>query len=303
MSRTRKLAYIALTITAIIWGAAFPIIKPAFDYITPIQYLYLRFLIAGVASIPIFLYFYIKLRPKTSYLFKSLLIELIGTPLPLILLYAGLAKTSAIEASLIGSTGTIFVVLAGIWFLHERETKREWQGLAIAVLGTLIIVVEPLLLGRIDSPSSALGNILVMSYNLVYTLYIVLAKKFYKTKPPLYIGSLVYLVTAFIYAFILMASAGLPPLSLLVVNYTVSLAVLYMAIPGTILCFILYLYAISKIEASEANLFTYLNGVVAIPAAFVLLGEVPSLLTLLAIAVIAYGVLRAETRARSVSNP
>jgi drug/metabolite transporter (DMT)-like permease len=58
----------------------------------------------------------------------------------------------------------------------------------------------------------------------------------------------------------------------------------------------LYLYAASRIEVSEANLFTYLHGVVAIPAAFFLLGETPSFTTLVAIFIIAYGVYRAETR-------
>ena len=69
-----------------------------------------------------------------------------------------------------------------------------------------------------------------------------------------------------------------------------------MAIPGGILAFALYLYAQSKIEVSEANLFTYLNGVVAIPAAYFLLGETPTLPTILAILLIAYGVLRAEIK-------
>ena len=70
-----------------------------------------------------------------------------------------------------------------------------------------------------------------------------------------------------------------------------------MAIPGGIIAFALYLYAQSKIEVSEANLFTYLNGVVSIPAAYFLLGEKPSLFTLIAILIITYGVIRAETKA------
>ncbi|HBD01893.1 TPA: EamA family transporter, partial [Candidatus Collierbacteria bacterium] len=51
-----------------------------------------------------------------------------------------------------------------------------------------------------------------------------------------------------------------------------------------------------KIEASEASVFTYLQGVVAIPASFLLLGEKPSWLVALAILVISYGVLRAEQK-------
>ena len=60
--------------------------------------------------------------------------------------------------------------------------------------------------------------------------------------------------------------------------------------------FALYLFAASKIEVSEANLFTYLNGVVAIPTAYLLLGEIPTFATLIGILIIAYGVYRAEIK-------
>lgn len=295
MTKSRTFAYIALTANAIIWGAAFPIIKPALDLISPTQYLYLRFLLAGLISIPILLYYYIKIKPKASYLIKVLLIELAGIALPLIVLYEGLAKTSALEASLIGSTGPIFIVIGSMWFLHERESKREWQGLSLSLLGSLILVIEPLINGHTFIGSSLLGNLYIVGYNLLYTAYVIIAKKIYKKKPPLYLGSLTYLGTALIYWLILSGSNELPSFSLLQ-NPVVLIPVLYMAIPGGIIAFALYLYAQSKIEVSEANLFTYLHGVVSIPTSFILLGEKPSILTIFAIIMIAYGVYRAETR-------
>lgn len=297
MSKNRHLAYLALTINALIWGSAFPIVKPAFDFISPTQYLFLRFLLAGICSLPIFLYYYIKKHPKPSYIIKVLLIELLGLPIPLILLYTGLSLTSSLEASLIGSTGPIFITLGGIWYLHERESKREWQGLSLSVLGSIILVSAPLFTKGIDTPLGTIGNLYILGYNILYAIYALIAKKFYKTRPPLYLGSLTYFGTALIYGLILTSSGHLPALEVLA-NSQVLIPVLYMAIPGGILAFALYLFAASKIEVSEANLFTYLNGVVAIPAAYFLLGETPSWLTLLVMFIIAYGVLRAETRTK-----
>lgn len=300
MTKQRRLAYTALLLIALIWGSAFPLIKPALALITPMQYLYFRFLVAGLVSLPIFLYFYIKIHPKISYLIKSLLIETLGITFPLLILYEGLARTSALEASLIGAIGPIFVVLGGIIFLNERESKREWQGLALALLGSLMLVGEPLLLGsHSDTPQSMTGNLLVLSYDVLWAIYALIAKKFYRTKPPLYLGSLTYLATALIYGIILANQHILPSFKILATNFTVLLPVLYMAIPGGIIAFALYLYAQSKIEVSEANLFTYLNGVVAIPASFILLGERPSWLTLTAITIITYGVVRAEKKRKS----
>lgn len=296
MTKSRRLAYIALIANAIIWGAAFPIVKPAFDFISPLAYLYFRFLLAGIFSLPIFFYYYIRIRPKTSYLLKALLLELFGTALPLLILYEGLARTTALEASLIGSTGPIFVVLGGIWFLHERENKREWQGLGLSLLGSLLLVASPLIGGVEETLSSTTGNLYTLGYCVLYAIYAIIAKKFYKTRPPLYLGALTYLGTALIYALLLNLSGGLPNLSLLTTNFSVFFPVFYMAVPGGIIAFALYLYAQSKIEVSEANLFTYLNGVVAIPASYLLLGEKPSLLTIVAILIITVGVYYGEKK-------
>ncbi len=299
MTKSRKLAYIALLTNAIVWGAAFPIIKPVFDVLTPMQYLYFRFLVAGIVSLPIFLYYYYKIHPKTSYLLKVLLIETIGTAIPLLMLYEGLARTAALDASLIGATGPIFVVLGGIWFLHERENKREWQGLALSLLGSLVIVVEPMLLWHRETVQSAIGNLYVLGYCLLNAIYAIIAKKIYKKKPPIYIGALTYLATALIYGIILSHQDMLPAFeNLRIWDWRIWFPVLYMAIPGGIIAFALYLYAQSKIEVSEASLFTYLDGIVAIPAAYLLLGEKPSLLTIFAVLIVALGVYRAETRTK-----
>ena len=294
MTTKRKLVYLALTANAIIWGSAFPIVKPVFDYLTPLQFLYLRFLVSGIISFPIFLYFYIKIHPKISYLLKVLLLELLGTALPILILYEGLSKTSALEASLIGATGPILVVIGSMVFLREKESRREWQGLGLSFLGSLVLILEPIWNGHTLIGSSLFGNIYILGYNFLYALYAIVAKKFYKTKPPLYFGALTYFATALIYGLLLFNYGFLPPISILYSSFDILFPVLYMALPGGILAFSLYLYAASKIEVSEANLFTYLNGVVAIPAAFFLLGETPSQLTLIAIIIIAYGVYRAE---------
>ena len=295
----RQKAYSALLLNAIIWGCAFPIVKPVFNYLSPLQFLYFRFLLAGLISLPIFLVYYFKIYPKLSYLIKVLILEVLGTALPLLILYEGLSRTSALEASLIGATGPIFVVLGGIWFLHERESKREWQGLALSLLGSLILVIAPVFTQGLDTPVSTMGNLYVLGYNLLYAIYAITAKKFYKTRPPLYLGSLTYLFTALIYGLILSSQGMLPSFeNLRIWDWRILFPVLYMSLPGGILAFALYLYAASKIEVSEANLFTYLHGVVAIPAAFFLLGEIPTIPTLAAILIIAYGVLRAETRTK-----
>jgi len=295
MSKSRKLAYAALLYNAVIWGAAFPIVKPAFEFLTPLQFLFFRYLTSGILALPIFITFYIKKHPKASNLIKPTLIELAGLAIPILILYEGMSRTSALEASLIGSTGPLFVILGGIIYLKERESKREWQGLALSFLGSALLILEPIWNGHGFVGSGLTGNILILTHNIIWAFYAVFAKQYYKKKPPLALGSLYYLGTAALYACILSAQNMLPSYQLLTNNH-VLFPILYMAIFGGIIGNIFYLYAASRIEVSEANLFTYLNGIFAIPAAFLLLGEKPSLTTIIAIAIIAYGVYRAERK-------
>ncbi len=296
MSKSRRLAYAALLYNVVIWGAAFPIVKPIFEFLTPLQYLYLRYLVAGLVSLPIYISFYINKHPKLSYIIKVLLLETAGLALPILILYEGLSRTSALEASLIGATGPIFIVLGGIWFIHERESKREWQGLALSLFGSLILVAAPLFTRGIDTPSSTIGNLYILVYNLIYAIYAITAKRYYKTKPPLSMVSLTYLTTTLIYSLILYYQHQLPSLDILYSKLDILLPILYMAIPGGIVGNIAYLYAVSKIEVSEANLFNYLHPLVSIPAAYLLLGESPTLITIVALAIVSYGVYRAERK-------
>lgn len=296
MSKSRRLAYLALLYNAIIWGAAFPIIKPVFDYLTPIQMLFFRYSFAGIFALPIFIAFYIKNRPKVSNIIKPVLLELAGLAFPILILYEGLKNTSALEASLIGATGPLFVIIGGMLFLNEKETKREWQGLGLSLLGSLLLILEPLWNGHSFEGSGLYGNFLILFYNIIWAIYAIFAKKFYKTKPPLQLTSLSYLATALIYALILYYQGELPSYSILYSQHSILLPILYLAIPGGVIANIFYLYAASKIEVSEANLFTYLNGVVAIPASYLLLGELASPTSIFAILLISYGVYRAESK-------
>jgi drug/metabolite transporter (DMT)-like permease len=281
---------------AVIWGAALPIVKPSLNFISPFQFLYFRYLLAAPLLLPVFIYYLIKLKPSLKTLLTITVIEFLGTVINLSVLYFGLKLTSSIEASLIGAAGPVFTVLGGIIFLHERESKREWRGLALSFLGTLILVIEPLITGRNHTAEfSFIGNGLVLTYNMIYVIYVLLAKVHYRKIPKLLVSSLSYPV-ALVSFWLLVTIMGLSTsLSLLTIPQ-VALASGYMAIFGSIVAWTLFLYGQSLIEASEASLFTYLQGIVAIPVAWFFLGEFPTWPMAIAIFLIASGVILAEKR-------
>lgn len=296
MSSKRIKAYLALTIMAVIWGAALPIVKPSLEFVSPFQFLYLRFLIAAPLLLPVLIIYLFKLKPSLKTLVKIITLEFLGTAVNLPILYFGLKLTTSLEASLIGAAGPIFTVLGGVLFLHERETKREWRGLTLSFLGTLILVIEPLLTGKNHPVGfSLLGNGLVLAYNLIYVVYVLLAKRFYRRLPKILVSSLSYPVALISFWFLVTLTGGSTSIALLNIP-AVALAAGYMAIFGSIVAWTLFLYGQNLIEASEASLFTYLQGIVALPVAWWWLGEIPTWPMGLAVFLIAAGVILAEKR-------
>ena len=290
----RKQAYLLLLVNAIIWGAALPIVKPALNFISPFQFLYFRYLIAAVIITPALIYFLSKQLLTLKQLATIIGLELLGTPLALGLLYTGLAQTAAVEASLIASTYPLLITLGGVYLLKEREEPKEWLGLIISFLGAALLIMEPVVNGH-QLKLSLSGNLLIVAHNLVIAAYYLLAKRWYKNLSKWLVTGIGYwasLVVLFVIVRLSGASTGVS----LLVNPTVALASIYMGILGSVIALTAYIKGQDLIEASEATLFSYLTGVFALPAAFLILGEVPTPIQLLAVAIIAVGVLLGEYR-------
>ena len=140
------------------------------------------------------------------------------------------------EASLISSTAPIFVIIAGIIFLREKQEKHEWLGLALAIVGTLLIALKSPL-----NHFSPLGNLLVLSQNLIWAGYLILAKRYYHHLNKFFITSLSFWVG--LASFFVLSRFTTPgPILADLSQPLVLLAALYMAVPGSILALTLYLY-------------------------------------------------------------
>jgi len=300
MNQKRKKAYIALGLNVLIWGASAPIVKWALPFTTPYRWLFYRYLIAAPLTFPIIIYYLIKSKKLIKKVFIIVLLELIGTTAVLAILYQGLSRTSAIDASLIATSGPIFVIVGGIIFLKEKEEKREWIGLFVALFGSIIVSIEPLLLkSNIAGDSSFIGNSLVFLQNIVWAIYLIIIKKVYKDIPKIFIGAISFSV-GLVSFYILSLLTSDVPLLLDLSSPQVTISVIYMGIFGSIIGLTLYLYGHNLIEASEAVLFTYLQPIIAVPIAYILLSDNLTIYSLMGMLLIAFGVYLAEIRTRRV---
>lgn len=286
--KNRYFAYLILLLNTALWGFSAPIIKYSFQYISPSAFLFYRYIFAAAIFLPIFLIYRSRTNHKINHA-KTIIIALIGTPLCLLPLFYGLNQTSAIEASILESTSPIFTILMCLIFLKESLKPKEWKGLALALIGTFMIALEPIISGNNHLTLSIQGNLLIILANIIWTAFILLSKKF-KTNP-IYLCFYSFLVSIPFFYFVSTSQNAS-----LALNSLALPGILYMAIGGSIIAFWAYQEGQKRIEASEAAIFTYLKPAFAIPLSILWLKEAFSPVAITATVLIIVGVFISEKR-------
>ncbi len=298
----RSQAYALLLLNTVLWGFAPPIIKQALTFVTPSQFLFGRYVLASFIFLPIYFLIQNKKKPGLRHTNWPLLIflALLGTPLTLIPLYEGIKLTSSIEAAILTATSPILIILGGYLFLKEKVSRYEKLGVAVALLGTLTLALEPLLSDGAGFQFSLLGNLLILGSNLIWTAFLLLIKKL-KTDAN-QISLISYLISIPAFALLIFLTPATTIIETNFYNPLALLGILYMALFGSIIAFWAYAKGQEYIGAGEASVFTYLQPLFTFPLAYFWLGETLSSIGLIACLLIASGVYLSQIHARSPKN-
>lgn len=314
--------YLALLGTIIIWAAALPVIKITLEEVPPFTFLLLRFTLVAILMLPVVAY-ETRTNPIHRADIKNLILLGIFGQASLALLFIGLKYTSTIDTALIGTAAPLMTIFAGHYFYHDKVSKVTKFGVAIATLGTALVVFEPILMGGINHNSTAtelrmLGNILVVIYNVFSSIFIIFSKVVMGTltkevkgvmrylhvnpmkkdySPTLLTGITFYVGLAAIIPLALFENLGyFGPISFSIyaIDNVAIAGILYMAILSSIVAYIAYQWGIKGVDATDTAIFGYLGPLFTIPFSFLLLGEIPTRLALMGATIIAMGVFIAE---------
>jgi drug/metabolite transporter (DMT)-like permease len=287
----RKRAYLALLTTALIWGLAPPIIKYTLRFTSPLTFLFFRFLIVSlILFIPLIIKLS-KIKLNFKLCLEYLFLGLLGTPLTLLLLFYGMQKTAAINASLISIFTPILIILGGVLFLKETVTHQERWGISLVFAGAFLSVIEPIFKNGAGASQSLTGNLLIFGGSLAWASFSLLRRKAGER-----LDSFILSASSFVVGLIILLPFVTFRFSLSTFNSNAWPGILYMAILGSVVAYFTYIYGFSKIEASEATLFTYLEPVFSIPIAIIFLKETPSSLFLVGTVLIVVGVIISQAR-------
>ncbi|MBI5150993.1 MAG: EamA family transporter [Candidatus Pacebacteria bacterium] len=292
----------AALINVLCWGAAPAIIKFGLETVSPTVFLYYRFVLVIALTTPFMYAFrkHIASSVKTpQHLVTLLLIGILTNPLNLGILFLGLHYTTSASAAILASVSPLFIMAASALFLKERITKFELLGAAIATLGTCIIILDTPTQSGAANP--LLGNLLIFTYNIVWTAGALLMKKYATTYHPFLFGYTGWFTGMILFGLIVMITEPyffFRPLMLTQLPQAF-FSILYMAVFGSIIGFTSYQVAQKHLSASKVSIFTYLQPIVVLPLSVFWLKEKFGVQFILGAMILAIGVCIAEMHQRS----
>ncbi|KKU09296.1 MAG: hypothetical protein UX13_C0044G0005 [Candidatus Woesebacteria bacterium GW2011_GWB1_45_5] len=302
MNPARNRAYLNLLIVTAIWGVAGPIIKYTLGGFDSLTFLVYRF---GLSSMLALVTFAVMRPhfPKDKKVFWNLIAYgFLTSTVSLGFLFFGLENTTVLDMSLITLANPLLIIIAGVMFLNERVTRKEKIGMTIALAGTFLTVIEPL----IQNGNGALrlsGNVLILGYLIATAWSAVLAKELLRKD----VSPLTMTNVSFIVGFISLLPFALiinsrALLSIPSVPLPYHLGVFYMAFLSGSLAYWLGNKAQKTIEIGEEAIFSYLYPIFSTPLAVIWLGEKITPVFIAGAAVIALGVFIAEMKRKRYNS-
>lgn len=276
----------AIGIALLLWASAFAGIRVGLESYGPGEVALLRF---GTASVSLFIYATLtRMRlPQRRDLPVVVLAGLTGITFYHVALNYGEQTVTAGAAALIISSVPIFTAILSTMFLGERVSAWGWVGIVISFLGVALISF-----GDEGGLGFDPGALLVLFAAFTAAVYMVISKR------PLGRYGAVEFTTYAIWAGTVPMLVFLPGLldQMPQASTESTIAVIFLGVfPGAV-SYVLWSYGLARMPASILAAFLYVQPVNAILIAWLWIGEVPTLLTVVGGVVAIAGVILLNTK-------
>ena len=270
---TNKKAIAALMTTVLLWGTSFVAIRQSMHDFSPGGLALLRYIIAAVAVIPVYFLLQSRTKPNLKDIPVLFILGMLGIGIYNILLNIGEITTSAAIASFMISQGPVATIILAVIFLHERLTKLSWWGMLVSVCGIILISHgETKALGHFNH-----GLFYLMGAIFCAAIYSILQKPLLKRFHPLEI-------TAWSIWFGTLTLTFYLPHLLDELQHQAAANFFWPAFLGIgsgVIGYACLAYGFKHFPASKAISFLFAMPFVSIIMGWIILGEMPTLLSLL----------------------
>jgi len=253
----------------------------------------LRISTAAVLILPV--YGWQRRRQRSTWTLRDLpllvTIGVFGVSLNQFLFVVGLSRTSVAHSSIFANLSPIIVLLLAAATGLEKLTPAKTAGVAVSLVGVVLLRA----FARPQGEATFLGDLLTFLGAFTFAVFTVLGKPTAKQHGSITVNTVAYVGGALLMAPVTIWQLARFPLA--AVPWTAWASVLFMAAGPSVVCYLIYYWALGRMEASRLAAINYTLPPLATLLGVWTLGEHVALLTIVAAAVIFAGIYMVE-RAR-----
>lgn len=266
----RTKGYLALSTTSFVWGTTWVASKIGIHDMPALQMAYIRQFIAGLGFVVYFLLvkkIHIPTRKQFAWLFMLAILMFVFAN--------GLSTWSLayIPTGLGALIGALYplsvVIIERMFFKSQKMTALTFLGLFLGIGGVGIVFYENAFAH--NGPSFFFGIILALIAMLSWSLGTIFIARNRANINPYYGTGWQMLISSFI--LFIWAEAGGQTIPFQAITWQAWSAIIYLVIFGSIISFIAFIYSMNRLPAAIASLYAYLNPLVAMVIAAILLHE------------------------------
>jgi drug/metabolite transporter (DMT)-like permease len=300
MERNRIIALAKVTFAVLVWGASFVATKVALRDVSPVTVVWLRFAM-GVAILGLA----VALRrqfalPRREDLAYFALLGFIGITFHQWLQSTGLLTAQASTTAWIVATTPVFMALLGWLLLKERLGWVKAGGIALAALGVLLVVSKGDWSAMSSGQFGTAGDFLILISAPNWAVFSVISRRGLQSHPA---ARMMFYVMGFGWLFtsvLLFTGPGLSEIGQLQLGSWLGLGFLGIFCSG--LAYIFWYDGLQAVPAAQMGAFLYLEPLVAVVVAAIVLNEPLLLASVIGGGIILAGVWivnRPDTKERS----
>jgi drug/metabolite transporter (DMT)-like permease len=199
-----------------------------------------------------------------------LFLALLGVALNQVFFVLGMARTSVAHAAVIIAMTPVWVLLLAAAMKIEKLGTGRLLGMAVAFGGVLVLQLGPSRGGN----ATVSGDLLIFGGSAVFAVFTIVGKRVSNALDTVTLNTFAYVLGGAVLLPIAwwdLSHAGLARIS--ATGWT---SVIYMAAVPSVLCYLIYYYALRWMAASRLSAFSYIQPLIATTFAIPVLGEQPT---------------------------
>ena len=282
------LADAALLLMSLIWGVNYSVIKFGTGIVPPLAYNATRIIIAALSLIVVAA-IWGGTKPTRRDALVLFGLGVLGNGIYQLFFIEGVARTRAGEAALVVGASPAMIAMFGRLFGIERVSTRGIVGIVLSMLGVGLIVLGRAASRGNNQGGSLSGDLLVLAGSVCWAVYTVRLSPFTKRLDPWWLAAYTMLGGAAVIA--VAGARAMLTLSWGTLPHPAWWAMLYSSLGALVIAYMFWYYGVRVIGPTRTALYGNLQPLIALLAAWLSLGEVPTLWQGIGAATIVGGVL------------